>query len=73
MHFLVNSLVAITVLILVLLALAAVNILVEPAATLQAFYGVWCLPPPRATVAILLSICVLAIVLEAVAAKARAG
>jgi hypothetical protein len=73
MQFLLNSVVVITVLLFVVLALAAVEILVEPAAALQTFYGVWCLPPPRATVAIFLAVCLLVAVGEAVTAKSTGG
>ena len=73
LHFILNSIVVITVLILVLFALATVNILIEPAAALQAFFGVWCLPPPQATAAILVGVCVVVTIVETLAAKARVG
>ena len=73
MQLVLDSVVVITVLLLVVLASAAVEILLEPAAALQIFYGLWCLPPPRATVVVFLVACLLVAIGEAIASKSTAG
>jgi len=60
MHLVLNTVVAVTVLLLNVLAITAVNILVQPAAMLQTFYGLSCLPPPAVTLAFFLAACALA-------------
>src|SRR2546428_13313885 len=73
MHFLLNSAVVITALLFAILGLAAVNMLVEPAVELQAFFGVWCVPPPRVTTLILLGACLASAIVEALVARSTAG
>lgn len=73
MRFLLNSVVVITAVFLVILGLAAVDILVAPAAALQAFFGVSGVPPPRTTLLILFGVCLLVAIVEAVVTKSTAG
>jgi len=60
MKLVLNSVIAATILLLIVLAMAAVNILVQPAAVLQTFYGVSGVPPPAAVLAVFLTACALA-------------
>ncbi|HEX9493375.1 MAG TPA: hypothetical protein VGA33_08925, partial [Thermoanaerobaculia bacterium] len=66
MHLVLNTVIAVTALLLVVLAIGAVNILVEPALILQTFYGVSGVPPLATTLAVLLTACALAAVAEAI-------
>jgi hypothetical protein len=65
MKLVLNSVIAVTILLLIVLAMAAVNILVQPAAMLQTFYGVSGVPPPAAVLTVFLTACALAAGAEA--------
>ena len=73
MHFLLNSVVVITALLLVVLGLAAVDVLVAPGAVLQTFFGASCVPNPRTTLLILFGTCIVAAIVEAVITDLRAS
>jgi hypothetical protein len=60
-----NTVTAVAAGLLIILATAAVNILVEPALILQTFCGVSGVPPLASTVAVFLAACALAAVAEA--------